>query len=386
MSYRDKYIYLDSAASNSNPMFYVKDDFANPNSVHDAGRDSFAILESARTCIAKALNAKRPSEIIFTSGATESNNTAIFGIAKAAAEKKLLLPKKDNIKPNIIISAIEHESVLYPAKELTNQGFDLRICPVDKNGFLIFDAFKQLVDKNTVLVSMHSANTEIGTIQNLKPFVELTHQFKAFFHSDFVGSYCKIKNDVQELQIDAASIAGHKIGTAKGIGVLYLAANTPCKPLMYGSGQERGIRGGTQNVAMAASMQKATEFCLDTINKYNEHYLSLRQFLLENLADIPQIKTTIDLQKHKHSTLPNIVHLLYEGYNSKALILHYGKYNISVAGGPACSSEESKPSHVLQAIGVDEKFIDNALRISFTEETSIQDLQVFIKATKDLYK
>lgn len=384
MSYRDKYIYLDSAASDSNPKFYVMDDFANPNSVHDAGRDSFAILESSRKSIAKAINAKRPSEIVFTSGATESNNTAIFGIARATAAKKMLLPLSGNAKPNVVISAIEHESILLPAKELNNQGFELRICPVDKNGFLNMEAFEQLVDKNTVLVSVHSANTEIGTIQNLKPLIEIAHKFKAYFHSDFVGSYCKIKSDVQDLNIDSASIAGHKIGTAKGIGVLYLKSDTPCKPLMYGSGQEHGVRGGTQNVAMAASLQKATEYALSNMESANSHYLELRDFLIKCLRCFPFIKSTIDLEAHKYSTLPNIVHLLYKGYSSQTLILHYGKFNISVAGGPACSAEEAKPSHVLEAIGVDKDLAFNALRISFTEETTKQDLQVFIDATKKL--
>lgn len=386
MSLNDKYIYLDSAASASDSKFYVVDDFANPNSVHSAGRDSFAILEDARKCIAKTINAKRPSEIIFTSGATESNNTAVFGIARAVSQQKNLLPYKSDKKPRIIISAIEHESVLLPALELEKEGYDLQICPVDKNGFVDIDKFEKLLTPETVLASIQLSNTEIGTIQDIKPLTNLAHKAGVYFHSDCVGSYCRQNINVEDFGLDAISFAGHKIGTAKGIGCLYLKNKTPCKPLLYGSGQESGLRGGTQNVAMASSMQKATEYASKNQESFQKLFLNLRQFIIDNIKDFEDIKLTVDMQSNPDMFLPNIIHLLYKGITSESLILHYGKYNISLSGGPACSAKDKDPSHVLKAIGVGSDYIDGALRLSFTEDSKLSDLQVFIDATKDLFK
>lgn len=388
MSYSKKYIYLDSAATASSAKFDVTDEFANPNSIHDAGRDSYIVLEDAREYIAKSIGAKRPSEIIFTSGATESNNTAIFGIARAALDNKGIRQKAllGQVTPRVIISAIEHESVELPALELKNEGFDVVYCPVDKNGFVDIDAFKNLLTSDTVLVSVQSANTEIGVIQDLKTIIDIAHSQGVFVHSDCVGSFGRIPLNVSELGVDCISFAGHKIGTAKGIGGLYLKSGIKCKPLLYGSGQENGVRGGTQNVAMAASMKKATKYAMKNMEAQNEKFLNLRKYLIERLIDFKEIKFSVDINNYGDKILPNIVHLLYENITSESLILHYGKYNISLSGGPACSARDKEPSHVLKSINVPKNLIDGALRLSFSDYTCQSDLEVFIKATKELYE
>lgn len=281
---KKNYIYLDSAATASVAKFDVADEYANPNSVHDAGRDSFAVLEHARESIAAHVGAKRPSEVVFTSGATEANNMAIFGIARAQAERRGL--RNSKAKPRVIISAIEHESVTMPAKELVYEGFDLKYVKVDHNGCVDPQHLRQLLNGQTVLVSIQHANTEIGTVQNLRPLVDLAHEQGVLFHSDFVGSFGRLPIDLAQIGVDAASFSGHKIGTAKGIGFLYLKAKTPCKPLIFGSGQENGLRGGTQNVALALQLEKALDHCAKHMKENAKKFGNLKTKLLNGIWDL----------------------------------------------------------------------------------------------------
>lgn len=342
---KKKYIYLDSAATASNSL--IEDNYANPNSIHEAGRDSFAVLEEAREAMAKFIGAKRPSEIIFTSGATESNNLAIFGIARAT-------------KGKVAVCSIEHESALMPALEC-----DAYKLPVDKNGIVKLD-----LQEGTTLVIVQHSNTEIGTIQNIKAIAEEAHAIGAYVHSDMVGSLCRIPINVQELGVDSASFSGHKIGAPKGIGCLYLKSDTPCKPLFYGSNQEHGLRAGTQNVALAKAM--ADSLVLD-----ENDYVSFKNKIIDNLnIGRPTIDNSL--------ALPNILHLVFQSMTSESLILHYGKYGIMVSGGPACDSGSKDPSHVLQAIKAPSNEIEGALRLSFGPQTTMEDIDAFIEATKEL--
>lgn len=384
MENQDKYIYLDSAASASSAFFDVSDNFANPNSTHDAGRDAFEVLEQARECMASIIGAKRPSEIIFTSGATEANNMALFGIARAEADKRDLRNFSQK-RARVIVSAIEHESVLLPARELEKEGFDLQIAKVDEKGCVDIDYFESLFSNETVLVSVQHANTEIGTIQNLKKLASIAHDHGALFHSDCVGSFGRISFDVGYINLDAASFSGHKIGTAKGIGALYLKAKTPCKPLIFGNGQENGMRGGTQNVSLAAAMQKAIIYCDQHLVINTKIFNKLKKFLNDEIKQIKGVRSSVDLLD-TGNYLPNIVHLLFKDKTSENLILQYGKYKIQVAGGPACSSDDLAPSHVLQAIGISQDEIYGAIRISFSAQNTKKDIEMFIEATKQIVK
>ena len=360
-----KYIYLDTAATASSSKFEVADNFANPNSTHAAGRDSFEALEHARETMMTAIGAKRPSEIVFTSGATEANNMAIFGIARAT-------------RGRVAVCAIEHESSLMPAQELKNEGFDVDVLSVDKNGLLKNPNF----DKETKLVIVQHANTEIGTIQNIKSIAEEAHKVGAYLHSDMVGSFGRIPVNVEDMGVDSASFSGHKIGTPKGIGMLYLRSNTPFKPLIYGGGQERGLRGGTQNVALAVSQEKAASYALKDMAELESHYKKMKQYLLEEISNIKGVRPTIN----NDSSLSNICHLVFKNKESETLILQYGKYGIVVSGGPACSSDDKLPSHVLREIGVSQDEIYGAIRLSFGLDTTIDDIKAFIKATKEIQK
>ena len=382
MSDEKKYIYLDSAATASSEKFQILDNFANPNSVHDAGRDSFNVLEGSRETIAQLIGAKRPSEIIFTSGATEANNMAIFGISRAFADLRNLRSKKSSKKPRVIVSAIEHESVIVPAKELMHEGFDVKFAPVDKHGFIKEQMFENLLTEETVLVSIQASNTEIGSIQNLKPLIDKTHVAGALFHSDFVGSLGRTSFDVSELGLDAASFSGHKIGTPKGIGFLFLKSKTPFKPLIFGSGQEGGLRGGTQNVALAASLKHALEFSFKNLDAQVLQFNLFKYKIINSVQGLDGVRITVDDKSERF--LPNILHLVFKKFTSETLILKYGEFGIEVSGGPACSSESNEPSHVLKAISVDKSEINGAVRLSFSEFNNEKEIDAFLHATKQI--
>lgn len=377
-----KYTYLDYAATASNLNISVIDNFANPNSIHDAGRDSFLTLETSRENITRILNAKFPSEIVFTSSATESNNMAIFGISRAVAKKKGLYLNKEH-KPEIIISSIEHDSVTNPALKLKDEGFMVNFVKTNRYGKINTKHLCSLINQNTVLVSIQFANTEIGTVQNIKEVAQLVHKHNVYFHSDCVGAFGKIPINLTTLNLDSASFSGHKIGTSKGIGLFYLKANTPFEPLFYGGNQENGIRSGTQNVALAKQIAQAMDIVNNNIEQNFLHFCSLKNYLQHNIKDISKIYPTVPLDDNKNF-LPNIAHFVFDNFSSETLILKYGKFNIQIAGGPACSSKEKVASKVLQAIGVNKKLIYNSLRLSFGLQTTISDIDKFITATKNI--
>lgn len=367
------YIYLDSAASASNENFAVPDNFANSNATHDAGRDAFSVLEKAREDISKLVGAKRPSEIIFTSGATESNNIAILGIARSVKNRT-----------KVLVCATEHESTLLPAIHLKDEGFQVEIIPVDKFGFVNVEKFEKQCDENTSLVIISFANTEIGTIQNIKELSQIAHKNGAYFHCDCVGSFGWTLIDVQNMEVDSASFSGHKICSPKGIGALYLKTKTPIVPIMFGGNQERGIRPGTQSVALAASFAKASNFAYSNIDLNTKHFQEIYNFIIQEIENIDGVKPTINFENFQNNHLWNILHLTYEKLDSKKLILEYGKRGIIVSGGPACSAESEEPSHVLKAIGINNEKLENVIRISFTSNTTINDVKLFIDATKQI--
>lgn len=372
-------IYLDSVASASDVKFSVEDGFANPSSTHDAGREAFAVLEDARETISNLIGAKRPSEVYFTSGATEANNIAILGIARAVKHSSVL-----NKRNKILVCSIEHESALLPAKHLEEEGFVVELLPVDQYGFIKFHKFIELCDDSTALVICHNANTEVGTIQNINKLCDVAHENGAYFHCDCVGTFGWIPVDVLDLDVDSASFSGHKLGAPKGIGALYLKSGTSCEPIMFGGNQEKGLVPGTQSVSLASAFAKAAKHSVENIVNTHEQFKDCCTYLISEIAKIDGVRLTIDASENKYGFLWNILHLTFPNKSNKDLILQYGKRGIIVSGGPACSSTNDEPSHVLQAIGINEKEIDSGIRLSFSENTTKQDLEKFIEATKDI--
>lgn len=301
-----------------------------------------------------------------------------MGIARAIKNSP------DNIRTNVLICATEHESSLLPAQHLSEEGFNVEILPVDKNGFVDAEIFANKCNAKTALVVCHYANTEIGAVQNLENLTSIAHAHGVLVHSDCVGALGWLDINVDKLGLDSASFSGHKLGAPKGIGALYLKANTPCLPIMYGGSQELGLRPGTQSVSLANSFINAVEYAYKNLQKNTANYEKFQAYIAEEIGPLDGVRLTVDRANQSENYLKNILSLVFKNENSKNLILQYGKRGIIVSGGPACSAESDKPSHVLEAIGLPENEIDGVIRISFLPKTSFDDVKSFVSCTKEI--
>ncbi len=354
---------------------------ANANSLHTPGRKAFAALEAARKTVATALGATRPTEIIFTSGATEADDTAIIGLALGAQEALRLkgaLPQT----PHVIVSAIEHDAVLAPAHKLETLGFRVTRLGVDAHGFVEVRALEEALCDDTVLVSVQAANSEVGSIQPIAQLAALTHAHGALFHTDAVQALGKAPVNVNAWDVDAASFSAHKLGGPKGVGILYLRARTPFEPYMLGGGQESGLRSGTQNVAGVVGCAAAV-FDAQSLQEVESARLRpLRDYLYAELTRLDGVDATVEVEPGSYDFLPNIVHVLVQGLESETLILRLDMLGFGVSGGSACSSLSLEPSHVLRAMGVSTDRAREALRISMGRYTTEEDVHRFVDALK----
>ena len=282
---------------------------ANANSLHTPGRKAFAALEDARKTIAGALGAARPSEIIFTSGATEADDSALIGMALGAREA-LRLKGMQPAQPHIIVSAIEHDAILAPAKKLETLGFRVTRLEVNSQGFVEVRSLEEALCEDTILVSVQAANSEVGSIQPIAQLAALAHEHGALFHTDAVQALGKAPVDIAEWDVDAASFSAHKLGGPKGVGILYLKARTPFEPYLLGGGQESGLRSGTQNVAGAVGCATAV-FDAQAMQEAEAARLRpLRDYLYAELTRIEEVEATVEVDPGSFDFLPNIVHVL----------------------------------------------------------------------------
>ena len=351
----------------------------NANSLHSPGRASFEALELARREIARCIGAKRPNDVIITSGATDADNMAVLGIARAAAFARHLVPGSER-PPRFVTSGIEHDAVLSCAKQLKREGFDVVYVRADRQGFVHPEALVDALDDRTVLVSIQAANSEVGSIQPIKELCTVAHEAGALMHTDAVQAFGKLPLFVSELNVDAASFAGHKIGGPKGVGALYLKSRTPFEPLMLGGGQEDTRRSGTQNVCGAVGFSAACTATLSRMENEIARERELRDSLYSTLSKIPGVTATVRVAENDCNYLPNIVHVLVDGLESETMILKLDKAGFGVSGGSACSSHSLEPSHVLKQIGVPESKAFCALRISFGHLTTKEQLDAFVQA------
>ncbi len=351
----------------------------NANSLHVAGRAAFSALEDARRRICRSLGASRPDEIIFTSGATEADNASIIGLSRAARDARRRKGDSSFI-PRVIVSAIEHDAVLAPARTLESEGFDVVYLKPDSAGFITSEALSAVCDENTVLVSIMAANSEVGSIQPVADLARVAHAAGALFHTDATQALGKIPVDMKAWECDAASFSGHKIGAPKGIGALYLKSRTPFDAYLLGGGQEAGRRSGTQNVAGAVGFACALEAAQSMQEAEQVRLLALRDKLYAALTASPEIRATVTVEPGSTNYLPNIVHVLVDGLESETLILRFDMRGFGVSGGSACSSHSLEPSHVLKAIGINPDDAHSALRISMGRYTTEADIDAFIEA------
>jgi len=348
-------IYLDNAASTAihndvlnDMMPYLKENYGNPSSIHKFGRLAEKAITNSRKRIAELINAKQ-NEILITSGGTESNNTALFGIAYTSKKK------------HIITSSIEHEAVLEPCHRLEKEGFRLTYLPVNENGLVNPQDVKNAITNDTCLVSIMFANNEVGTIQPINKISNICKQNNIVFHTDAVQALGKTSIDVNKFGIDLLSISSHKIHGPKGVGALFIRNGIMISPLIRGGGQEKGLRSGTENVASIVGFGKACQLAKDNLEKNILYLKELRDFLiLRILKEIPRVT----VNGHKTEKIPNNAHFTFLGVNGEDLIIKLDENGIAASTGSACSVKTQKASHVLQAMGFSHEKITGSLRLT----------------------
>lgn len=350
----------------------------NANSLHAPGRAAFEAMERARKQVAADLGASRPGEIVFTSGATESDNAALMGIARAEAKRRK--QRGFGGVPRIVTTRIEHEAVLEPARRLAAEGFEVAYVKSDRQGFVHPEALQEVLDERTVLVSVQMANSEVGSIQPIAQLAQLAHEGGALFHTDATQALAKMRVHVGEMGVDAASFSAHKIGGPKGIGTLYLKARTPFEPLLLGGGQEDGRRSTTQNVCGIAGFAAALHAALQDFEAESSRQRELRDWLYERLGSFARVRATVKVSPESGEFLPNIVHVLVSGYESETLILRLDAKGFGISGGSACASRSLEPSHVLRALGVSADDAFGAMRVSIGCLTTREDVERFARA------
>ncbi len=355
----------------------------NANSLNSPGRAAFAAMEAARKQLAQALGAVRPQEIIFTSGATEADNSALFGLARAAREQRRLAG--NGAAPvKVLVSAIEHDAVLAPARALAAEGFQVEYLPPNRQGFVEVRTLEEALSPDVALVSVQMANSEVGSIMAVQELAAVAHAAGALFHTDAVQALGKTRVNVGELGVDAASFSAHKIGGPKGIGCLYLKARTPFAPFMLGGGQESGLRSSTQNVAAMAGFAAAAQEAVAVQEDEEARLRALRDYLYGKLCALEGVRATVEVEPGSEDYLPNIVHVLVDGLESQTMILRFDMLGFGVSGGSACSSQSLEPSHVLRAMGVSADDAQGALRISMGRGTTADDVERFAAAAEQV--
>ena len=370
-------IYLDNAASTKihddvleDMMPYLKEQYGNPSSIHRYGRFAHKAIEKARKQIAYLINAD-PSEILFTSGGTESNNTALYGIAKK------------NPGSRIITSSIEHDAILEPCKKLEKEGFDIIYLPVNNYGLVDPLILKENLTENTSLVSIMFGNNEVGTVEPISDFVKICNEQNIPFHTDAVQATGKIRIDVKELGIDLLSISSHKINGPKGIGALYIRKGISIDPVILGGGQENGLRSGTENVANIVGFGKACELSRINLLENISRMKKLRDYISTKIIqEIPEVI----LNGHPESRLPNNIHFTFLGVNGEDLLIKLDENEIAASTGSACSVQIQKASHVLQAMGFSHEQITGSLRLTIGISNNLEEMDKTVEILKNVVK
>lgn len=356
---------------------YFLQEFGNASSVHEFGRKARAAVDKSRAEIAAFIGAAY-DELTFTSGGTESDNYAIKGVAVAARESG---------RDHLIVSAIEHQAVLQPALSLQKQGFQLDFLPVDRNGIVNLDELRRLVTSRTALISVMHANNEIGSIQPISEVAAVGHAAGTLVHTDAVQSLGKIPVDVRSLGVDLLSISAHKIYGPKGIGALFIRKGTKVTPLLEGGGQEQNRRAGTENVPLIVGFSKAIDLARRSMESGEPaRWAGLKEILRKRLvADVPGLM----VNGNPDQTLPTILNVSFDsssGVDGEALIIGMDLEGVAVTSGSACAAGTLEPSHVLIAMGRDEKTARATIRFSLGRQTTEEDVHEAVTALQRVLK
>jgi cysteine desulfurase len=366
MNAAPRQIYMDHAATTpvrqeviAAMLPFHHEHFGNPSSIYSIARESKKVVESAREIVAKGLSAE-PGEIYFTSGGTESDNWALKGIAFANRKKG----------DHIITSAIEHHAVLHPAQYLERQGFRVTYLPVDPFGLVDPGALEDAITDKTILVSIMTANNEIGTIEPIRELGKISRDHGVLFHTDAVQAVGHIPISVKDDYIDLLSLSAHKFYGPKGMGALYIRKGTKIDPLLHGGGQERNRRAGTENLAGIVGLAAALDLSIRDMRQEAERLGRLRELLITGiLGTIPHTR----LNGHPLKRLPGNVNVSVEYVEGESMLLLLDQEGISASTGSACTSGSLEPSHVLLSIGLRHEVAHGSLRLTLGESNTLED-------------
>jgi len=366
--------YLDNAATTpvdkrvlDAMLPYFSEKYGNPGSMHKKGLEAKEAVEESRKNVAKLIGAE-PDEIIFVSGGTESDNLALIGVANALREEG-----KGN---HIITTKIEHHAVLDTCKYLEEQGFRVTYVDVEKNGIVNPKEIEKAITKNTILISVMYANNEIGTIQPISEIAKIAKSKGILFHTDACQAAEYLDINVKNLGVDLMTLNGSKIYGPKGIGILYAKKGIVIKPLIYGGGQEKGIRSGTENVPAIVGFAKALEIAQKEREKESKRLTRLRNKLIEGIKNkIPNIHINGDLNKR----LPNNANISFFGVEGESVVLHLDANGVCASTGSACSSHSLEPSHVIKALGLSDEASHGSIRFTLGRHTTEEDINKVLK-------
>lgn len=378
----NRLIYVDNSATTpiskevlDAMMPWLTEGYGNASSIYSKGREAGWALKGAREQIASILGAQ-PNEIYFTSGGSESDNWAIKGAAATMAKRG---------KKHIITSAFEHHAVLHSCAALEKQGFEVTYVPVHENGIVRVEDIEAAIRPDTGLVTIMYANNEIGTIE---PIAEIGEKIKAYneqnkkkvlFFTDAVQAVGHVPVDIKTLHADMLSLSGHKFRAPKGIGALYIKSGVVIKSLIDGGGQERGKRGGTENVASIMGLAKALEIASEEMKDDNARLAMLRDELIYRLTtEIPEAQLT----GHPTKRLPGTASFVFKYIEGESLLLLLDAEGICASTGSACSSKSLEPSHVLLAIGLPHEIAHGSLRLTLSHETTKEDIDYIVEKVK----
>ena len=342
---------------------YFCDNYGNPSSLHDLGFDAADAIRTARASVARGLNCY-PSEITFTSGGTESDNIALLGTVGKRGRNR------------IVTTAIEHSAILETCAEARRRGFEATIVPVDSEGFVDVPALDSVMGDDVSVLSVMSANNVIGTEQDLREMSRIAHEHGALFHTDAVQGFTKMDIDVKRDGIDMLSLSGHKIHAPKGIGALFVRTGTEISPIVFGGGQERGLRSSTENVPGIVGLGKATEIAMASMAEDVPRMVRMRDRIIDSVLEIEGSA----LNGPRDRRLCNNTHFRFEGVKGTDLVLKLNRLGFATSTASACSAGDTEPSHVLSAIGLNAEQALSSLRVTISQLNTDEDIDALLGA------
>ena len=372
-----KTIYLDNAATTQTypevldaMLPFFTEYYGNPSSIYSFAGEAGKAVDEARRTIASAIGADA-SEIYFTGGGSESDNWALKATAEAYASKG----------KHIITSKIEHHAILHTCEWLAKYGIEVTYLDVDENGLVSPEALKAAIRPDTILVSIMTANNEIGTIEPIAELGRIAHEAGALFHTDAVQAFGHIPINVDEMNIDMLSASGHKFNGPKGIGFMYIRKGVKIRSFIHGGSQERSRRAGTHNVPGIVGMAKAASLAVEQMNERMAYETKLRDHLIERvLNEIPYVR----LNGHRTNRLPNNANFCFRFIEGESMLILLDQNGICGSSGSACTSGSLDPSHVLLAIGLPHEIAHGSLRLTLSEKTTMEDIDFTVDKLKEI--